>query len=113
MARPANAITLLGVDLPQLVQNVYDLSRPQGLGHFEYVEGDQLTRAEAEALIASVVNDRVVVRLDYVRGRACKFTVFADPEDGTPWLRGDLWYDHDDATFDALLARHNLSRPPA
>jgi hypothetical protein len=51
--------------------------------------------------------DGVVISMDYVKGRACKMTVWK--KGGDLQIR-DSWYDHTDDQFDELLSTFNISR---
>ena len=100
-------IEVTGVDLRELVRAAYDLSRPQGLGFLHFQQGS-LTDEEVDALVKPPPYGRTLVSLDYVKGRACKFAVWAD-ENGKRWIRGD-WYDHTDADLSELLERVGIVR---
>ena len=84
-------IDITGVNLRKLVQEVYAASSPQGLGLLHYQKGG-LSDEDADAIVAMGADDKhIVVRMDYVKGRSCKMTV---------WRRGerlvinDRWFDH-------------------
>jgi len=79
----------------------YALSRPQGLGHLHYKSGP-LSKEELDDIINQAVEfgqfgDDVVVSLDYVKGRACKFTLC---KEGDRIIWNLPWYDH---TWDAAI----------
>ena len=72
------------------IKKVYALSAPQGLG-FLHFNPEPLSDSDVDSLI--VPAGRIAVRMDYVRGRACKMDVFRDSNNGT--LHFNLpWYDH-------------------
>lgn len=91
-------IDVTGASLEALIRSVFNLSRPQGLGFIHHREGD-ITEDEI-ADILKRGNDRIPVRMDYVRGRSCKFTVW---QDGDRRYIRDSWYDHGPDQFDQLL----------
>lgn len=91
-------IDVTGVDLIKFAQKVYDLSQPQGLGLLHYTK-DPLTAEEAKAYIHEG-EGWTALMMDYVKGRACKMTVFR--KEGKLWIRGD-WYDHSDWALEELL----------
>lgn len=91
-------IDITGVNLIQFIKKVYDLSLPQGLGFLHY-RSDSLSDEEAkENLIPD--NNRIIVDMDYVRGRACKMVVFKEKE---KLLINYPWYDHTDQALQQLL----------
>lgn len=96
------AIDILNVDLLQFVKEVYALSHPQGMGHFHFQLGP-LADEEAKAIINSREGNGIAVSMDYVRGRACKMTVWR-AADGTLSIR-DEWYDHTATDLAELLRR--------
>jgi len=93
-----NKIEITGSNLVDVVKAAYDLSSPQGLGVIHFEEGG-LTDEEAQSLID--VTSSIPVRMDYVKGRACKFTVWKD-EDGKLFIR-DQWFDHSEADLLKLV----------
>lgn len=100
-------INLIGTNLKSFVKDVYDLSRPQGMGHLHFTPGP-LSDEEAEAIIKNWEgNERVAVSMDYVHGRACKMTVFRDAETGALSIH-DRWYDHTPRDLQLLLERHGI-----
>ena len=102
-----NYIDVTDADLIKLIQEAYNLSAPQGLG-FLHFTADPLSDEEAQQLIDSAANDRgIAAGLDYVKGRACKLTVFI--EDDKRWICNS-WYDHNDAMLDLLLERVGIDR---
>lgn len=92
-------IEITGTDLTRFIQEAYDLSRPRGMGFIHATPGP-LPAEEAASFIRP--EGSVAVSLDYVRGRACKMTV---------WRRGDrlfihdTWFDHSDTALAELLRR--------
>lgn len=88
-----------GADLVALVKGAYALSRPQGMGFLHFSEGD-LTDDQARGLIRD--ESRTPVSLDYVAGRAVKFTVFR--ENGKLFV-DRTWFDHSEREYRELLAR--------
>ncbi len=97
-------IEVTGVDLRKLVQEVYALSRPQGLGHLHYEKGG-LSDEETNALIDCEPRGRVILSLDYLKGRACKFHVRR--EDDKLFI-SPRWYDHSADDLKELLKRVGL-----
>jgi hypothetical protein len=95
-------IKITGVDLREFVKAVYDLSRSQGLGALHYTPGP-LTDAEADEIVAQrTLESDIPISMDYVRGRACKMTVFQKGDD--LFIRGS-WFDHSDHQLAELLKR--------
>lgn len=91
-------IDITGVDLRQFVKEVYRLSSPQGRGVFRFQDGP-LDDETVDRIIAN--EDRhIAVSMDYVRGRACKMTVFKE-NDGL--AINDSWFDHSDSQLRELL----------
>jgi len=95
-----NMIEITGADLKDVAKHVYDLSSPQGMGFLHYQEGG-LADEDAEKLIDHD-DDRCPLSMDYVHGRACKFTVFQ--EDGKLFIRKS-WFDHSESDLSELLKR--------
>jgi len=98
-------IKVTGADPVELVKAAYDLSKPQGMGFMHYQEGS-LTNEEAKSLV-NENDDRLVVSLDYVKGRSCKFNVFKQGND--LFIRED-WYDHSPTQLNTLLERVGVER---
>lgn len=94
-----NTIEITGADLVEAVKAAYDLSVPVGMGHLHYREGS-LSNEEAATFVH--IEREFPVSLDYVLGRACKFTVF-QKDDRLYIDRG--WYDHTDSQQAELLRR--------
>lgn len=94
-------IDITGVDLVKLVKEVYNLSAPQGMG-FLHFTNDELTNEEVNEFIAKDKNEGCIISLDYVKGRACKFTVFNTK--GKLEIH-DNWYYHTNAQQEELFKR--------
>lgn len=97
-------IEVTGVDLAHLVRAAYSPSRPQGLGYIHYQPGD--LDDETVRRIIEGAHDHVAVRMDYVNGRSCKFSVFRE---GERLFIHNSWYDHSDAALAKLLESVGLS----
>ena len=94
--------------LNAVVRGAYKHSRPQGMGFLHYQDGEMSAAAAEEfirrpdGLAISKSHERsiLVVSLDYVQGRACKFNV---------WLsKGQFycesrWYDHSKEQLKTML----------
>ena len=105
-----NAIKITGVSLREFVKAVYDLSRPQGLGYLHFESGS-LSNEEADAIVnLRPPESSVPLSMDYVRGRACKMSVFRDG--GDLFIRGD-WFDHTPSQLAALLQRIGVTMESA
>lgn len=90
-------------DLIKFVQDCYDLSSPQGLGHAHY-NPEPLPANEAEQIVKRSPNGAsVALSMDYINGRAVKMTVHRN-EAGSLFIRGE-WFDHTKAEFYRLLQR--------
>lgn len=101
-------IEITGVDLVKFIKKVYDLSVPQGMGYLHFKEGP-LSDDEAQALIdRKEYGGHIKVSLDYVRGRACKMTVFKDGD--RLWIPS-RWFDHQDFHLNDLLEHCGIKRP--
>lgn len=101
-------IDVTGVDLVKLTQEAYARSIPQGLGFLHFTDGP-LPEAEARRIVDRFANnDRIALSLDYVRGRACKLTVFRE---GDRLEINDRWFDHSASDLDGLLAAVGIARP--
>lgn len=90
-------IDVTGCKLTDLVKAAYDLSSPQGLGFLHHEEGT-LTDEQADSMINE--EGQIAVSMDYVKGRACKMTVFRD---GEKLFIRDTWYDHTENQLMRLL----------
>ena len=77
-------------DLISLVKAVYKNSRPQGLGFLHYQEGE-LSDEAAKSMID--FDSCYPISLDYVAGRACKFSAIK-VEGGVECFHDFNWYDH-------------------
>ena len=91
-------------DLRKLVANVYDISRPAGMGFLHYTPGS-LTEEQITALID--LEASFPVAMDYVLGRQCKFYVYYEGGVQSPdkLCFDDEWYDHSSAELMELLIR--------
>lgn len=94
-----NMIEITGVNLADVAKAAYDLSSPIGMGFIHYEEGT-LTDEEANSLVTD--DPRTPLSLDYVKGRACKMTVFKDDE---KLYIHDNWYDHSEDQLLSLIDR--------
>jgi len=101
-------IDITGVDLVRFVKEVYALSVPQGMGVLHAQIG-AMSNEDAETLVNRESMPHVALSLDYVRGRACKMTVFRN---GERLEIDDKWFDHTDAELAELLRRVGISREP-
>lgn len=95
------------VDLVALVKKAYELSRPQGMGMLHFQPGP-LPDHVAPQLVGKETSP-FPVNLDYVMGRAVKFTVtrhlgrlFVAPR----------WFDHTEADYRELLASVGVTPEP-
>lgn len=110
--RTDDLIDVTEADPVALVQAAYDLSAPIGLGLAHYLPG-ALSAEDAQAILTPEPDEAgfrrrgdVVVSMDYVRGRCCKFTIFRDDE-GRRWI-AKHWRDHSRDDLQELLRRCNL-----
>lgn len=104
-------IDITGVDLRKFVKEVYDLSKPQGLG-FLHFKDEPLTDAEVDEIISgegSFIRSSVALGMDYINGRSCKMTV--RKAEGGRLEINDRWYDHSDAALSELLKRVGVPVP--
>lgn len=127
-----NPINITGVDMTKLVNAVYDLSRPVGMGFLHFKEG-ALPADDLESIIKhanaqhtswlvavreqningkhpSFAQQRSILSLDYVNGRQCKMNVWCDYNDQL-WIENP-WYDHSASQLSDLLAAIGIE-PPA
>lgn len=96
-------IDITGTDLVKFAQEVYALSQPQGLGIVHYRAGE--LDAETARRLVDEGKGRIALSMDYVRGRACKMTVYK--QDGRLEIR-ERWFDHSDEQLTELLRRCNI-----
>lgn len=87
--------------LREAIKLAYDYSSPQGLGflHARYGRLDEQT--VDEIINCEDPNGRIAASMDYVHGRACKFTVIR--HERQLFIR-PRWYDHSDNQLESLLA---------
>ncbi len=80
----------------------YSRSRPQGMGMLHFQPGE-LTEEEIDAIEQHRGFGTGVVDMDYIKGRACKFTIRKGdtPEDEDRRFIDPSWHDH---TRDDLVA---------
>ena len=102
-------IEITGVDLKKFVQEVYKLSRPQGMGYLHYKDGDLPENQVAEILARGDKSKQFAVSMDYVLGRACKMTVHRQ---GDKLFINDGWFDHDPSDLQTLLSRIKQGTTP-
>ena len=97
-------------NLIKFIQDVYDLSHPVGMGKIHYTP-EPLSDEEAHS-IADQAKGRLfetsglLIRMDYVNGRACKMNIYATA-DGTLYIDSN-WFDHTKAEFSRLLQRTKI-----
>jgi len=93
-------IDITGMDLIKFIREVYKLSIPAGLGHLHFKEGG-LTDEEVEEILNVWKSDsKFALDMDYIKGRACKMTVFRNRN--RICIRSP-WYDHTDMRLAKLL----------
>jgi hypothetical protein len=92
-------IEITGVDLIKFIQKAFELSSPQGMGHYSYKPGG-LSDEQAKELIGKG-NPAYAVSMDYVQGRAVKMHVWKD-DDGRLSI-DNAWFDHSDRQLIKLL----------
>jgi len=101
---PENMIDLTGVDKVKLIQKVYEMSVPQGMGFLHY-QNEPLSEEDAKRCLReydpSRTFDQVIIGMDYVHGRACKFNAWVNNE-GELYCH-DRWFDHTPEQLDVLL----------
>lgn len=88
-------------DLRKLIKETYNLSQPQGLGALHYEKGE-LSEEEIDQILNFKQYDRIVVDMDYIKGRACKMTVFRI--ENKLKIRKD-WLDHTPRQLEKLIER--------
>jgi hypothetical protein len=92
--------------LREAVAAAYDLSRPQGLGMLHFQPG-QLTDEQIEEII-ELGHRRGGLHMDYVKGRACKFSVHE--QEGRFYV-SPRWFDHSHDDLVELLTRIGVQDP--
>ena len=100
---------ITGCNLATLVQTAYRLSKPQGLGFMHYTEGDLPDEDIAKILVDQKRlngSGNLFLRLDYVRGRSVKLTVFREND---KLYLNDEWYDHTPEQQQELLEQVRLT----
>ena len=108
MEKKNEMLKLPKVPLERIVNAVYKLSVPMGLGQLHYKPGE-LSVNEQQMVVLSNTNlsqgvdwdgMRLVMYLDYVKGRCCKFRLYE--ADGEYYIY-NKWPDHTSAQITALL----------
>jgi len=93
-------INITGVNLIKFVKEVYGLSVPAGLGWLHFTE-EKLTDEEVKEILDIWKNDKqFALDMDYIKGRACKMTVFK--KENKLYIRSP-WFDHTDMQLKKLL----------
>lgn len=103
-------IDITGVDSIKFAQEVYNLSRPQGLGHLHFTQ-EPLSESEAKNIL-SQSGGMIALGMDYVKGRACKMNVLRNPDTGALEIQ-DSWFDHDEHDLAELLERCGVATEKA
>ena len=96
-------IDVTNIDKVELVKAVYELSRPQGMGMMHFDPAPLTTKD-----VQSMIRPDGTIRLDYVKGRACKVTT---TREGERFFFQAPWYDHTDEQLYKLLDAFGLERP--
>ncbi len=96
-------IDVTGIDLVKLLQEAYNLSRPQGAGYLRYRPGP-LTDEKAREFVdvAREANPAFALKVDYLHGRSLKLLV---KRAGDRWTMRSTWLDHTDLELVELLYR--------
>lgn len=95
-------IKVTGVDLRKLIAAVYANSRPQGPGIIHAQDGPIPENVLEQIMLdARIQGKGLVVGLDYVLGRACKFNLYRDEQDDLFIRR--KWYDHSELDLHRML----------
>ena len=96
-------IDITGIYLIKFIKEVYKLSVPAGLGYLHFREGE-LTDEEAKEILNVWKNDKqFALDMDYIKGRACKMTVFRKDREGKEIFIHFPWFDHTDIQLKKLL----------
>ena len=95
-----NTIDITEVNLKKFIKEVYNLSKPQGMGFMHYEEGE--LHDDIVSTILGQGDEDIAISMDYVNGRSCKMNVFK--KDGKLFIRDD-WYDHSTEDLRDLLER--------
>lgn len=92
----------------EIVKAAYALSRPQGFGFLHAKEGP-LSDEEAQAILdRQRPGGNIVASMDYVKGRACKMTIFRKND---RHLIRKNWFDHSDRDLEQLLEMIGVEKP--
>lgn len=99
-----NMIDITGTDLRELMKKVYDMSEPVGLGMRHYRPGplDDEMLDKILTKIGKPTDEDVLIHMDYVHGRCCKFCVWH--KDGK-LLINNRWPDH---SLGQLVILHDI-----
>lgn len=92
-------VDITGVMLPEFVKEAYNKSGAQGLGVLHYTSKG-LSNSEVNEILDAPSFGSVVLSMDYVKGRACKMSVF---KEGDSIYVNYPWFDHTHEDFIALL----------
>jgi len=93
-------IEVTEIDLIKFIKEVYKLSIPAGLGWLHFTKGE-LIDEEAKEILDTWKNDKqFALDMDYIKGRACKMTVFKNKD--KLYIRSP-WFDHTDMRLKKLL----------
>ena len=96
-------IDITGINLIEFVRGVYRLSVPAGLGWLHFTEGE-LTDEEVKEILDIWKKDKqFALDMDYIKGRACKMTVFRKDREEKKIFIYSPWYDHTDIQLKKLL----------
>lgn len=108
---PDYFIEVTGFDPLVFIREVYNLSKPLGMGYLHYRPGDC-----PEMLPESIWNQRQhfdydgihpVVHLDYVYGRCCKMPIYKLAKEERYFVRKQ-WMDHSPEDYKELFRRCDL-----
>lgn len=104
--------------LDRFIWKVYNLSKPAGMGYLTAQKGD-LTEYEIDqvkffqlkfnSLRSESEGKRILLDLDYLKGRRVKIQVWIDKENKF-WIR-DSWEDHTKEEFRELLDFCKIPEP--
>lgn len=113
MIDPAKMVEIPTDKIREAVKFAYSRSRAQGMGVLHFTPGD-LPDEDVDAILGRTAGAvEVVVSMDYVKGRACKFHVYSDRGDPPRYFTNPRWFDHSDGDLVDLLNELGVEEPEA
>lgn len=94
-------VRIQSTNFEEIMNNVYSLSRPQGLGILHFEEGNTMPK-ECMAYYKQQMEEKKSAHADYTKGRSMKFNLYQDDKG---YFTENNLVDHSDEQLKALMEK--------